>query len=126
MQRNVRMKNLLVPLVGFATGLVNGLLGIGGGTLLLPALVFLFGVEQHRAHGTSISTVLPTSAVSVLVYGSNQLLEWDLIWKVSAGGIVGAFIGASVLGHFSAIALRRLYAMVIFLIGLRLVAGAFL
>jgi len=51
-------------IIGTLTGLINGLIGIGGGTILIPAMVFLLGEEQHIAHGTSLPFILPEAMVS--------------------------------------------------------------
>lgn len=114
-----------LPVIGLCTGLVNGLLGIGGGTLLVPALAFMIGVDEHRAHGTSLATILPTSAVSAYIYGTNQFLDWQLAWRVALGGTGGALLGAALMGRLSPFLLRRVYAVTIAVIGVRLVLAGF-
>ena len=58
----------LLASIGLVAGTINGLLGIGGGTILIPGMVYLLGVQQHQAHATSLLIVLPTSLISLLVY----------------------------------------------------------
>ena len=71
-------------LIGLLTGLINGLLGIGGGTILIPAMVFLLGEEQHVAHGTSLAVILPTALMSTLIYQYNSHIDWVLAAKIAA------------------------------------------
>ncbi|MGI6357453.1 MAG: sulfite exporter TauE/SafE family protein [Bacillota bacterium] len=81
-------------LLGLAAGLVNGLLGIGGGTVLIPGMVYLLGTRQHQAHATSLLIVLPTCLASILVYrrlpGVDLRSLWQLALYTSGGAIVGA------------------------------------
>lgn len=49
--------------IGFLTGIINGLFGSGGGTIIVPALVFLIGMEDFKAHATAISIILPLSII---------------------------------------------------------------
>lgn len=54
--------------IGFVTGIINGLFGSGGGTLIVPALVFILGIEDYKAHATAISIILPLSIISTFIY----------------------------------------------------------
>lgn len=106
--------------IGFMTGVVNGFLGVGGGTFLIPALVFGLKVPEHLAHGSTVATILPTSIVSTIVYASNRLLDVNLATKVALGGMVGAYIGARLMNRLSPTTLRRIFAIFIFIAGLRM------
>lgn len=57
-----------LQLIGLITGLVNGLFGSGGGTIAVPALVFILGLDQHKAHATAISIIFPLSLISSFVF----------------------------------------------------------
>jgi len=107
--------------IGLITGLVNGLLGIGGGTILIPCMVFLLGISQHQAHGTSLAIILPTALVSALVYGLNSDLDIKLSLQVALGGMTGGYLGARLMNHIPALALKKFFAVFMFLAGLRMV-----
>lgn len=81
-------------LVGLAGGFVNGLLGVGGGMLFIPGLVYLGGLDEYHAHGSSLLIVLPVSMVSAVVYLLRGQVEWSLALKIALGGVIGAYIGA--------------------------------
>ena len=106
--------------IGVVTGVVNGLLGIGGGTILIPAMVFILGVSQHQAHGTSLAIILPTTAASCIVYGLNKDLNFAMAVEVAAGGMLGGYIGAKLMNRISGLRLRQFFGVFMFLAGLRM------
>lgn len=107
-------------LIGIATGLVNGLLGVGGGTILIPSMVFLLGISQHQAHGTSLAVILPTTLASSIVYGVNHNLDFSVAVKVASGGILGGYLGAKLMNKIPADRLRKFFGLFMFLAGLRM------
>jgi hypothetical protein len=82
--------------VGCCVGVTSGLLGIGGGVLVIPALVFLFGFTQQRAVGTSLAMLLPPIGVfAVLRYARSGHVDWSAAMVMAAAFSVGALGGAS-------------------------------
>lgn len=115
-------KNLAVlGLIGVVTGLINGLLGIGGGTILIPAMVFLLGEKQHVAHGTSLSIILPTAIISTFVYQSNSHIDWSLALKIALSGMVGGYLGARLMQLIPAPHLRKLFGVFMAVAGIRMI-----
>ena len=84
-------------ILGLITGLVNGFLGAGGGTILVPGMERLLGTEEHKAHATAIAVILPLCIISAYIYIKNQSLPLDSLLWVSLGGILGGFTGAKLL-----------------------------
>lgn len=114
-------KFLLLALIGIFTGLINGLLGIGGGTILIPAMVFLLGEKQHLAHGTSLSIILPTAIISTIIYQTNHHIDWNLVWKIALSGMIGGYCGARLMPLIPARHLRKLFGAFMFIAGLRMI-----
>ncbi len=86
---------LKLLLVGCCIGVVSGMLGIGGGVLVIPALVLLFGFAQPRAVGTSLAMLLPPIGVfAVLRYWRAGSVDWSAALTLAAGFALGAFGGA--------------------------------
>ena len=110
-----------IGIVGILTGLINGLLGIGGGTILIPAMVFLMGIRQHQAHGTSLAIILPTALVSSIVYFFNKNLDIALSVKVATAGMAGGYIGAKLMNHIPASSLRKFFGVFMVAAGLKMV-----
>ncbi len=100
--------------------MVNGLLGIGGGTILIPAMVFLMGVAQHQAHGTSLAVILPTTVASCFIYGLNDDLNFMLTLQVVTGGVIGGYLGAKLMNRIPARKLKQFFGIFMFLAGLRM------
>lgn len=114
-------KIIILGLIGIITGLINGLLGIGGGTILIPAMVFLLGERQHIAHGTSLSIILPTAIVSVFVYHTNNHIDWGLALKIAVSGMLGGYLGARLMQYIPAKHLRKLFGIFMAVAGIRMI-----
>lgn len=111
----------LVLLIALVAGLVNGLLGIGGGTIVIPAMVFLLSLPQHQAHGTSLAIMLPTTVVSVMIYYLNGNIDMSALWRVVGSNIVGGYIGALIMPHIPAARLRQIFGLFMLIAGVRMV-----
>lgn len=82
-------------LVGLISGIVSGT-GMGGGTILIFLLTFIFGVEQHIAQATNLIFFIPTSIVAIIVNIKNKNIDLKLAIFICIFGILGAIIGANV------------------------------
>jgi len=107
--------------IGLISGMVNGLLGIGGGTILIPAMIFLLGEKQHKAHGTSLAIILPTAVISALIYYFHDNLDINLTLKVVSGAVIGGYIGAKLMNRIPAKSLKKLFGIFMVVAGLRMV-----
>lgn len=107
-------------LIGFAAGVVNGLLGIGGGTILIPGMVYWLGVKQHQAHATSLLIVLPTSIISMLVYHHHGHVPIASLLGLALATSIGAIGGAILMNYCKPSWLRKGFALYMFLTGLRM------
>jgi len=101
------MKNITI---GIVTGIVNGLFGSGGGTIVVPAMVLLLEVNENKAHATAISIILPLTIISAFFYVKNSYVDWNITWKVIIGGMVGGYVGAKLLNICPANILRKIFA----------------
>lgn len=108
-------------LIGLAAGLVNGIFGSGGGTVLVPCLIFLMGIEDHKAHATAISIILPLSLISSFIYVRYDVVDPSLTLKVAAGSIMGALVGSCILNRFSVNALRKIFGFFMIIAAVRMV-----
>ncbi len=107
--------------IGLITGMVNGLFGSGGGTLVVPALVFLIGVKDYKAHATAISIIFPLSIISTFIYFKNNVIRFDIALIVALGGVLGSFIGAKLLKKVPTPILRKVFGTVIIITALRMI-----
>ena len=106
--------------IGLAAGFLAGLLGIGGGILIVPALVLLLGFDQHLAQGTSLVVIIPAAlAGSVTHYRRGRLQLRDAAF-VAAGGVLGAAVGSLSALSLDDVLLQRLFAVVLLVVALRM------
>lgn len=79
--------------IGLAAGLLSGLFGVGGGTVIVPLLVLILGFDQRLAAGTSLAAIVPTATVGVVSYAVHGSVAWIPALLLAAGAVVGAQIG---------------------------------
>ncbi|MBM5574469.1 sulfite exporter TauE/SafE family protein [Deefgea sp. CFH1-16] len=109
--------------VGVVAGFLAGLLGVGGGLVIVPALLWVFhwvGVapehQQHLAIGTSLATIIFTGAASVRAHAQKGAVRWDIVRQISLGIVLGTFIGAQIAAWISAVHLKWLFIIFAYVI----------
>lgn len=116
---------LLAPTVGLglAVGLVTGLLGVGGGFLIVPALSTFLGVGVRKAIGTSSAIVCASSLSGAATYAFEGAVEPTLLALIGGGALLGALVGVPLAQKLPERALRRAFAVVAVLVSARMVAS---
>ena len=92
--------------IGLLAGLLSGLFGVGGGTVILPLLVLMLHYDQRRGAGTSLAAIVPTASVGVISYAMADAVAWIPALILAGGAVVGAQIGTWLLPRVSQSALR--------------------
>ncbi|KJL29753.1 sulfite exporter TauE/SafE family protein [Microbacterium oxydans] len=92
--------------IGLLAGLLSGLFGVGGGTVIVPLLVLFLHFDQRLAAGTSLAAIVPTASVGVISYAASGSVAWIPALILAAGAVVGAQIGTRLLPRISQTALR--------------------
>ncbi len=117
-------------LTGVAAGLLAGLMGVGGGLVMVPALLFLFhwqGLETvHLAQlavGTSLATIVPISLASLLAHRRRGAVDWPLVLWLTPGLMVGAWGGAWLASRMSTGWLKGLFGAFLLLVALQMASG---
>src|SRR5579884_1844356 len=113
-----RWRALLI--IGLATGIFSGTLGISGAAILVPGLVGVLGLSQHRAHGTSLMVIVPTAALSAIIYALRGQVDWGLVVIYSASSMIGAVAGASIMPRVPARDLRRMFGIFLLIVAVRM------
>jgi hypothetical protein len=96
---------------GAVAGLIAGFLGVGGGIILVPMMVGLLGLTQHRAHGTSLAVIIPIAIAGMLVYALRGDIDWVLVATIGSGSIIGVIAGAKLMMKVPAHRLRQLFGV---------------
>ncbi len=111
----------LALLVGVVIGVVSGIVGIGGGVLFIPALIWLFGMDQHKAQGTSLGALLaPVGIFAFLEYYRHGNADLRIALLLAAGFLVGGYFGAVGAQYIPELWLRRIFAIMLVVIGGRM------
>jgi uncharacterized membrane protein YfcA len=115
---------LLYILLGLVVGALSGVVGIGGGILIVPALVYLFHMSQHKAQGTSLGALLaPIGALAFWEYYKAGNADLKVALLIGLGFIVGGYFGGLWAQHLPEVALRRAFGILLAIIGIRLLFG---
>jgi uncharacterized protein len=93
--------NLIVSLSGFLVGLLVGQTGTGGGSLMTPLLVLLFGVHPATAVGTDLLYASATKSVGTLVHGMHHTVNWQIVTRLASGSVPGTIITLLILSQFN-------------------------
>ena len=102
---------LLLTGIGLAAGVLSGMFGVGGGTVMVPAMVLAAGFGQHRAQATSLAAIVPIAAVGALIFGRADSLDIGAALLLAAGSLLGVQAGARVMDRLSAEWLSRIFAV---------------
>lgn len=111
-------------ILGAIIGIVSGMIGIGGGAFLIPALIFFYGMSQKTAQGTSIATLLlPIGIFAFWTYYKAGHVNLKLALLIAVGFAVGGWIGGLWAQHLSDLVLRRSFAVLLVALAIKLAIG---
>jgi uncharacterized membrane protein YfcA len=107
-------------ILGLLVGTLSGIVGLGGGILIVPALVFFFSMSQHKAQGTSLAALLaPVGILAFWEYYKSGNVDLKAALLIALGYALGGYFGGSWAQHLSATVLQRILGGLMVLIGLR-------
>jgi uncharacterized membrane protein YfcA len=110
--------------LGVVVGVISGVIGIGGGIMVIPALIFLYGFSQQKANGTSLAMLLPPIGVfAVLAYQKAGNVHWPAAMLLAGGFLIGAWMGGILVnsGKVPEETLRILFAFLLLYIAIRMI-----
>jgi uncharacterized protein len=106
--------------VGLVAGFLSGLFGVGGGILIVPALVLVMAMDQRLAHGTSLAAVLPIAMSSTLGYALEDKVDWPVAALLAVGAVGGAVVGTHALQRLPQRTLAFAFALLLVVTAVRL------
>lgn len=107
--------------LGLLIGVISGIIGVGGGAFLVPALAFFYGMSQVRAQGTSLATLLlPIGLLAFWSYYKAGHVDVRLALLISAGFAVGGWLGGQWAKHLPDVVLRRAFAVMLAALAIKL------
>ena len=119
------MINIIFYLIlGLFGGVLSGLIGIGGGTIFVPALIYLFGLTQHQAQGTTLALLIPPiGLLAALTYYKNGYVNLTIAVFICLGFFIGGLAGAKLAVGLSNEILMKIFGFVLLLIALYMIFG---
>jgi uncharacterized membrane protein YfcA len=118
------MNTFLLLVVGLTAGILSGLLGIGGGILIVPCLVFIFGLTQHTAQGTTLALMVPPiGLLAAWTYYKQGNVDIRIAALICLGFFFGGLVGAKGAAMIDATLLKRLFGVLMLIVALRMILG---
>ncbi len=112
---------LLLILIGLVAGIFSGLIGIGGAIIIIPSLIFLLGMDQYQAQGTSLAVMLPPiGLLAAYNYYKAGALNWKYALVISAAFLIGGYFGSKMALHIPEVILRKVLAVILVFIAVKL------
>jgi uncharacterized membrane protein YfcA len=118
------MNSVLYILLGAVAGIFSGVFGIGGGTILIPALVYLFSLTQHQAQGTTLAIMVPPiGLLAALRYYYSGNVKLGMAGFICLGFFIGGLIGANMIQSVSDPLLKRLFGIFLLFVSIEMILG---
>ncbi len=115
------MQVLVYIAIGMVIGIISGLVGIGGGALLIPILIYAYNMDQHKAQGTSLAMLLaPSGLLAFWQYYKQGNADLAMGLWVALGVFLGGYFGGDIAQKLSNVALRRGFAVFLVVIAVRM------
>ncbi|KPK97745.1 MAG: permease [Omnitrophica WOR_2 bacterium SM23_72] len=118
------MNQLLYVILGLGAGLCGGLFGIGGGSIMIPILVYIFGFSQHQAQGTTLAVMVPPiGLLAAWRYWKSGNAKLSVAALICAGFFVGGLIGAHLAQSVSEPLLKKFFGVFLLIVSLQMMLG---
>ena len=114
------MQYLIAGLIGVASGITSGLFGVGGGVVMVPAMMFFLGMDIKRAIGTSLAVIIPTALAGSYKHYTQGNVQWATALSLAPTAIVGSVLGAWLTTQIPSASLKRVFGGFLVIIGFRL------
>jgi uncharacterized membrane protein YfcA len=113
---------LLYVLLGLVAGFLSGLIGIGGGVIIVPSLIFLFGFSQHEAQGTTLGLLVPPIGIlAAWTYYQQGYMDIKVAALICLGFLLGGLLGAKLATSLSNVFLEKVFGVALLLIAFKMI-----
>lgn len=117
---------IILVLIGISAGILSGFVGIGGGVVIVPALVYFLGFSQHEAQGTSLFVlVLPVVFLAMMNYWKTDNVNWKFGLVIASTFIIGGFVGSKLALKLSPGMVKLIFGLIMAYVSFKLVVSGF-
>ena len=117
---------LILILIGLFAGMLSGFVGIGGGVVIVPALVFFLGITQHQAQGTSLFVLaMPVVILALMNYAKSNNVNWTYGAVIAATFVIGGYFGSKLSLKLSPGIVKFVFGLIMTYVSIRLVISGF-
>jgi len=117
------MNKIRLLIISIAGGIISGLTGIGGGTVMVPLFTSLTRMQQHRAHANSLVIVIFGATAALILYVQRGDIDWIIAIILGLGGIIGGQIGAKIMHITPDHRLKLIFSAFLIIVGIKLLLG---
>ncbi len=111
---------LILVIIGIVAGAVSGLVGIGGGVIIIPALVIILGLSQKLAQGTTLALMLPPISIfAVIEYHKKGFIDYKIVAFICLGFLIGSFFGGKFAMSIPSHILKKIFAVFILILSVK-------
>ena len=115
---------IILIIIGLLAGILSGIVGIGGGLLIIPMLIFFLGLSQHAAQGTSLAIMLPPIGIlAAMNYYKADFIEWKFALIIAATFIIGGYFGSKFAVSVSPTLLKKIFGAVLLVAAIKMIFG---
>ena len=108
-------------ITGLLAGMLSGLVGVGGGIVMVPMMVFVLGFSQHQAQGTSLAVlVVPVTALAVMNYYQEGYINWKYAAVIALFFVVGSYFGSKLAVNIDQKMLKKVFSIILVAIGAKM------
>jgi uncharacterized protein len=112
---------MLLVIIGLAAGILSGLVGVGGGIIVVPALVFFLSFTQQQAQGTSLGLLLlPVGILAVLNYYKQGHIDIRVVAIMAVAFVIGGWLGSKWALSLPEVTVKRVFAIILFYSGIKM------
>ncbi|MEO6584253.1 MAG: sulfite exporter TauE/SafE family protein [Ferruginibacter sp.] len=112
---------IILVLTGIAAGMLGGMVGVGGGIIIVPALVYFLGMSQLHAQGTSLALImLPVGILGVMQYYKQGYVDYRFVLFLAAGFVAGSFVGSKISLSLPQETVKKFFAILMILIAVKM------
>ena len=112
---------LIIILVGIAAGMLSGLVGVGGGIIIVPSLVYFIGFSQKTAQGTSLGLILlPVGILGIMQYYKQGHVDFKVVGILAVGFLAGSFFGSKIALSLSQETVKKIFAVLMIIIAIKM------